>query len=134
MDYVTDHGNWLSAVQNGALAASTDPFPAAVANFYIKTCPLNDPWNFPYQVFTGEANSSGAMGGADAADFGDDDFVILSQGRDNGPGPNYSSDSYKTSTPEAGFYQVSGMADFDEDLVAWSGNWVCGPRAALARR
>ena len=131
MDYITDHGTWTAAISNGALTASTDLFPAAIANFYIKTCPINDPWNHAYEVYTGAANSSGVMSAADAEDFGDDDFVILSLGRDGTEGPTYSASSYSTATPEAGFYNVSGMSDFDEDLVAWAGNWVCGPRTSL---
>jgi len=25
------------------------------------------------------------------------------------------------------------MSDFDNDLVAWAGNWICGPRTALVQ-
>jgi len=38
---------------------------------------------------------------------------------------------YTEATPEAGFFNVSGMSDFDGDLVAWAGNWICGPRTSL---
>ncbi len=51
MDYITDHGNWDAITQDGPLTASTDQFPQAIANFYIKTCPINDPWNTPYNVY-----------------------------------------------------------------------------------
>ncbi len=39
MDYITDHGNWNLVAQDGALGSAADPFPQAIANFYIKTCP-----------------------------------------------------------------------------------------------
>ncbi len=55
MDYITDHGNWDLVAQDGALGAAADPFPQAIANFYIKTCPINDPWNTAYNVYCGKA-------------------------------------------------------------------------------
>jgi type II secretion system protein G len=130
MDYITDHGNWDLVAQDGPLGAASDPFPQAIANFYIKTCPINDPWNTPYNVFCGEAATEGALSGASAANIGDDDFVISSFGRNKVEGP-YPASSYQEASPEAGFYNVSGMSDFDGDLVAWAGNWVCGPRTSL---
>ncbi len=132
MDYITDHGNWDLVAQDGPLGASTDPFPQAIANFYIKTCPINDPWNNPYNVFCGEAATEGALSGANADNIGDDDFVITSWGRNQADGP-YPASTYAEANPEAGFYNVSGMSDFDGDLVAWAGNWICGPRTALVQ-
>ncbi len=55
MDYITDHGNWDLVAQDGPSGRCFRPLPAAIANFYIKTCPINDPWNTPYNVFCGEA-------------------------------------------------------------------------------
>jgi type II secretion system protein G len=130
MDYITDHGNWNAITQDGPLGASSDPFPQAIANFYIKTCPINDPWNNPYNVFCGEAATEGVLSGANADNIGDDDFVISSFGRNTEEGP-YPASTYQEASPEAGFYNVSGMSDFDGDLVAWAGNWICGPRTAL---
>ena len=131
MDYITDHGDWSLVAQNGQLAASTDPFPSNVANFYIKTCPVNDPWNHGYFIYCGNDASEGILSGADPDNIGGDDFVILSKGRDGTDGPTYQASTYQEATPEAGFYNVSGMADFDEDLVAWGGSWIVGPRTAL---
>ena len=132
-DYITDHGDWSLVAANGPLGAQTDPFPANIANFYIKTCPLNDPWNNPYNIYTGEGAVEAVLSSADAEDIGDDDWVISSYGRDKGDGPTYNAAAYSTATPEAGFYNVSGMSDFDEDLVAWGGNWIVGPRTALVQ-
>ena len=70
------------------------------------------------------------MSGASAADIGSDDFAIESYGRDKKVGPIQAS-AYTTANPEGGFYNVSKMADFDNDLVAWNGSWICGPRTAL---
>ncbi len=129
-DYITDHGDWSLVAQDGQLTSSTDPFPANVATFYLKVCPINDPWNTGYYVHCGESAVEAAMSGADAADIGSDDFVVLSWGRNKASGPLQAS-SYNTATPEAGFYNVSRMADFDNDLVCWNGNWVVGPRTSL---
>ncbi len=72
----------------------------------------------------------GALTGANPDNIGDEDFVISSFGRDGADGP-FPASSYQEATPEAGFYNVSGMSDFDGDLVAWAGNWICGPRTSL---
>jgi type II secretion system protein G len=130
MDYITDHGNWDLVAQDGPLGASSDPFPQAIANFYIKTCPINDPWNTPYNVFCGEAATEGVLVGADPDNVGEEDFVISSYGRNKVETP-FEAGLYAEATPEAGFYNVSGMSDFDGDLVAWAGNWICGPRTSL---
>jgi type II secretion system protein G len=130
MDYITDHGNWDLVAQDGPLGAASDPFPQAIANFYIKTVPINDPWNTPYNVFCGEAAVEGALTGANADNIGGEDFVISSFGRNLIAAP-FEASVYTEATPEAGFYNVSGMSDFDGDLVAWAGNWICGPRTSL---
>jgi type II secretion system protein G len=130
-DYITDHGDWTGITANGPLAAQTDDFPAHIANFYIKTCPINDPWNNPYNIYCGEAPSEAALSGANPDNIGTDDWVISSWGRNKTDGPTYNAAVYTEATPEAGFYNVSGMSDFDYDLVAWGGNWIVGPRTSL---
>ncbi len=128
-DYITDHGDWSLVPQTGPLVAA-NPFITAIATFYLKVCPINDPWNTPYQVDVGQGPVTSVMSGADTGDIGADDFVVQSWGRDKAAGPLQAS-SYTTGTPEAGFYNVSRMVDFNNDLVAWNGNWVVGPRTAL---
>jgi len=128
-DYITDHGDWSLVTQDGDLAAGS-AFMTAVATFYMKVIPLNDPWNSPYKVYCGQTAVTGAISGANAADIGSDDFAMLSWGRNKAAGPKQASD-YSTATPEAGFYNVSKMGDFDNDLVAWNGNWIVGPRTSL---
>ncbi len=129
-DYITDHGDWSLVAQAAPLASSTDAFPTAVATFYLKVCPINDPWNTGYNVYVGESAVESFVSGADPDDVGSDDFVIGSFGRNKIAGPLQAS-SYQTGTPEAGFYNVSRMADFDNDLVCWNGNWIVGPRTSL---
>jgi len=128
-DYITDHGDWSLIPQDGDLVAGS-AFLTAVATFYMKVVPLNDPWNSPYKVYCGQAAVTGALTGAPATDIGADDFAMQSFGRNKAAGPRQASD-YSTATPEAGFFNVSKMGDFDNDLVAWNGNWIVGPRTAL---
>jgi len=130
MDYITDHGNWDNVTQNGPFQDATTGLPLAIANFYIKTCPINDPWNNEYEAYCGEAAVEGVINAADA--IGSDDFAILSYGRDLNAGP-VDTTAYTETTPEGGFYNVSGMSDFDNDLCAWGGNWIVGPRTALVQ-
>ncbi|MEN6310982.1 MAG: prepilin-type N-terminal cleavage/methylation domain-containing protein [Acidobacteriota bacterium] len=128
-DYITDHGTWTNVAQAAQLTSATDAFPQAVATFYLKICPINDPWNHGYGVYVGTATNTVVTGGT--ADIGDDDFVIFSYGRDGTEGPTYMASAYTTTTPDAGFYNVSKMSDFNYDLVAWNGNWIVGPRTSL---
>lgn len=128
-DYITDHGDWALVAQDGDLAQAA-PFVNAVATFYLKICPINDPWNTPYKVYCGQAAVTGILSGADSNDIGADDFAVQSWGRDKAAGPLQAS-TYNTATPESGFYNVSKMSDFNNDLVCWNGNWVVGPRTSL---
>jgi len=129
-DYVTDHGTWTAVAQNGDLATQ-NAFILAISPFYVKTVPVNDQWNEPYKVYVGESAVETVLSGADPNNIGDEDFVIESWGRNNLPGPTYQASTYKTATPEAGFYTVGKMADFYEDLVNWSGSWIVVPKTAI---
>jgi type II secretion system protein G len=125
-DYMTDHGDFTAVAQDGDIAAA-NPFMKAMSSFYVKVIPVNDPWNNPYKVYLGSAAVSGYITNADANEIGDDDFAVASWGRDKLDGPNYNAASYATDSPEAGRYNVSKMADFNEDLVNWNGSWIVGP-------
>ncbi len=123
-DYITDHGDWTGIANPGgaAMATGAGTFPTELGSFYVKTIPIYDPWNGHYRVWLGD--NPGDYCAAATDDFGVDDFVIASTGRDQAPGTLV----YDPATPTAGFYPVQGMTSFDNDLVAWGGNWVIGPR------
>ena len=131
-DYMTDHGDFsLIMGDSGPLDSATNGIYVALASFYVKVIPLMDPWNFPYDIYLGVDAVTPIVSGADPLELGDDDFVIVSYGRDKGVGPTYDSTLYTPTTPEAGRYNVSKMADFNEDLVNWNGSWIVGPRTTL---
>jgi hypothetical protein len=107
--------------------ASNDTFHQGVAGFYVKVVPVNDPWNTPYQAYvgTGVATLITSATGTNAP--GVDDFAMGSFGRNKISG-TISGATYSPANPEAGLYTVTGMSSFDNDLVAWNGSWVCGPK------
>jgi len=123
IDYATDHGEAPEADRTGTLTAGDD-FITDVSPFYIKICPVNDQWGNAFEVLTG---STGCLGqaGLTAAMLGDDDSIIISYGR-KGVDEAF---TFVPATPDSGLYEVSGMLDFDNDLVNWSGTWIRGPRA-----
>jgi type II secretion system protein G len=128
-DYITDHGDWTLVTQSGDLVQG-NAFQTSVATFYLKIVPLNDPWNTPYKVYCGKTAVESCVSGADPNDIGEDDFAIDCYGRDKAAGP-IDATMYSTGSPEAGFYNVSSMHDFDNDMCAWNGSWICGPRTSL---
>jgi len=128
MDYITDHGDWTNVSQNGDLVANTG-IAIAIAPFYIKSCPINDPWNTPYRAAVGDDSVLDGYIAASAVDVGDDDFLFASYGRNGELGALV----YDPTDPEASRYNIQGMSSFDNDLVAWSGNWVVAPSTVLVQ-
>jgi type II secretion system protein G len=128
VDYITDNGDWTNVTQMGNLTTNAG-LTAAIATFYIKVIPVNDPWNTPYRAYVG-TGITGLVTNATGA--GTDDFAMGSYGRDKLSGPTYSAATYAPATPEAGLYRITGMTSFDNDLAAWNGSWVCGPTANVA--
>lgn len=124
-DYITDHGNWEAVAQTGDIVPG-NAFYLAIASFYVKIIPSNDPWNEPYKAEVG-LGVADLVTGAGPNVIGDDDFLIYSWGRDTAVGPILAS-VYTPTTPEAGLYIVQNMASFNEDLVNWSGSWIVAPR------
>jgi prepilin-type N-terminal cleavage/methylation domain-containing protein len=129
MDYITDHGDWSNVPQAAGDITQGAGIAVAIAPFYIKACPINDPWNFAYQVAVGDNNLNGWLDGTASADLGNDDFIFGSRGRNGAIGTL----TYVPATPDLSRYNVSGMADFDNDLVAWAGNWVIAPSTVLVQ-
>jgi prepilin-type N-terminal cleavage/methylation domain-containing protein len=126
-DYVTDHGDFSLAAGPGGDISNSSPFVLGLSPFYVKSFPINDPWNTPYKVSTGNADPLGYLDGPSVLALGGDDFIIASWGRNGAKGALV----YDSTAPDASRYNVSSMADFDQDLVAWSGNWIIAPSTAL---
>ena len=131
IDYITDHGDFSAIAHTGPLVLA-DTFMTAIATFYIKVVPINDPWNAPYQAFTGTNVTTciAAASGTNAP--GTDDFAMQSFGRGGLAGGGVTAALYTIINPEGARYNVSTMLDFNNDLVAWNGSWICGPRTTAA--
>lgn len=127
MDYVTERGNLPE--HSAELKATGDNIVTALQGFYLKIVPINDQWGNPYQVFTRDS-CDGQFGITlpSGDEWGNDDFVVGSYGRDNDEGPTY---KYLATDPTAGLYEVKAMKDFNEDIVNWNGNIVVGPKAGV---
>ncbi len=121
--YAPDYGN-----QSGPLQANSD-FVNALAPLFIKMCPTNDLWGYPFQVYTGTAVSNAYS--IPAAGLGDDDFLIVSLGRDGAAGGSVTY-TYQAGNPLAGLYIVDSMDDFTNDLINFDGSWIHAPRIANA--
>jgi len=115
-DYVTDNGS--APVHAGAIDQALQ---ATISPFYVKVCPINDQWGFPFEVHSGQASGYAIRG----CNFtGVDDFVVISTARDGaGDGTDYDE-----TQPEAAMYTVASMADFANDLIMFNGNWVRAPQ------
>ena len=102
----------------------------AIAPFYVKILPVSDGWGNPFYAYVGQTavQGNGAITGLASGDVGEDDFVCASAGRDK----TLEGFGWDASNPEAGFYEVNSLADFQNDLVQWSGSWVRAPRIARA--
>ena len=131
MDYITDHGNWDLVAQERPSGHSCRSVPPGHRQLLHQDLPDQRPLEHALQrlVWSGRCRPT-ALSGADPDNIGEEDFVMSSFGRNKMDGP-FNAATYQEATPEAGFYNVSGMSDFDGDLVAWAGNWICGPRTSL---
>jgi len=127
-DYTVDHGGWEGLSQSGPLQTSGQ-FVQALYPYRLKGFPTSDPWGTPYNVYIGAEAVAGSISGIPASECGEDDFLIEAFGRDKSPGPTYT--TYDPGDPEAGIYQVTVLADFNEDLVNWSGSWIIAPRGQV---
>jgi len=125
VDYMTDHGNFEAVELGGDLTPSTELYQA-LSSFYVKVIPSGDPWNSPYRAYTG--SNVGSVIGAAAGLVSDDDFAAQSYGRGGSAGGGIDGSYYATDTPEGGRYFVSAMTDFNNDLIAWNGSWIVGPK------
>ena len=121
-DFVIDNNVAPATADGSAMVANAAPY-TDLCPFYVRTLPVNDQWNNPYEVYGGHTNISGNYGLVTADHgLGPDDFVVASTGRDG-----TATFTYVATTPNAGFFTVSSMNDFNGDLVLWSGNWISAP-------
>lgn len=122
--YVTDTGYApLAGTQSGEIEANSE-FVKIVAPIYLKSCPLTDEWGHALLVYTGEAVFS--VYDIPEDDIGDDDFLIVSLGRDGLDGGNMMF-TYNASNLYAGLYTMDSMADFMNDLINLNGTWIHAP-------
>ena len=119
--YAPDYGN-----QSGALQTNSD-FVNALAPTFIKVCPINDLWGYPFRVYSGTSVSNAYS--IPAVGLGDDDFLIVSLGRDGAAGGSVTY-TYQAGNPLAGLYTVDSMDDFTNDLINFNGSWLHAPRIA----
>jgi len=126
MDYVTDKG--VAPDHSGQIQGDSDPLVTALQGFYMKTFPLKDQWGTYYVVNT-RTNCDANFGitlPSGQTEWGNDDFVVGSYGRDGQEGPN----TYDPTNTSKNMYDVNSMTDFNNDIVNWNGSLVMGPRTA----
>jgi prepilin-type N-terminal cleavage/methylation domain-containing protein len=114
-DYVTD--NETTPAQDGAYDADTS-FYKALCPFYIRVLSINDKWGNGFRVWTGESATQYGISNPTK-----NDFLIASFGRDKKK-DNF---SFKANDPEGGFFLLTRMSDFDNDLIMWNGSWIRRP-------
>lgn len=115
-DYMTDHG--VAPTSAGAVDAT---FQTTLTSMYMPVCPSKDQWGNALEVYSGQASGYAIRG---CTFSGEDDFVVVSYGR----GGANDGVSFDPNNPEAGFYTMSGMSDFENDLIMWNGSWIRRPR------
>jgi len=123
IDYLTDNGTSYDT-QSGVYSQA-DNYYRSLCPFYVTVLPVNDAWGHGYEVWTrgGARGISGANYDPGIA-FTDDEFVVRSFGRDG----VYTAPPYSPLAPDAGFYTVTTMQDFNKDLAMWNGSWIVGPK------
>lgn len=114
-DYITDKG--AAPVSNGEINPG-DAVYSALSGFYLKVLPQNDQWGGKFQVF-------GGSGGAYGVTCGVDDFLVASWGR----GKGLQAFTFNPLEPTTAYFDITGMASFDEDLVNWDGSWIHAPKS-----
>ncbi len=117
--YAPDSGN-----QSGPIQANSN-FLSSISPMFLRVCPVNDQWGNPFRVYTGTAVAS--VYEIPTEDIGDDDFLIVSLGRDGEDGGDESF-IYQADNPAAGLYRINSVADFDNDLISLNGSWIHAPR------
>ena len=120
--YIKENGEAPAAgIQCGSLVPG-NIFIKALKEKHLTTCSINDRWGNPLIVYSGSAVSS--FHGFTKGKVRKVDFIIISYGRDRiDEGFNYD-----PANPKAGWFKVSSMSDFENDLINWNGTWIRRPR------
>lgn len=121
IDHITDRG--FAPAQSGPLEVSSE-FYSALRPFYLKAMPTMDQWGAPFYIYCGTAVEGSGVDGVVGS--GDDDFIILSYGRDR----QQTGFSYDPESPSSIYFEVSSMHAFNEDLAIWNGYWIHAPKSA----
>ena len=124
-DYITDKGV-APLSNNGAMTETSDELSGVLVPFYLKAIPYQDQWGSPFYVYTGSDTNSLWLSDVDDSEVGLDDFAVGSYGRDGSAGGQ--DFTYDPATASQGFFEITGMESFKNDLVNWNGNWVSAPR------
>ena len=121
--YVAENDQAPAAgVQEGPLL-SNSPFAKAITKKHLVSCPTEDKWSHPLQVYTGKAVAK--FPGFSSENVNDTDFLIISLGRAGKP-DNF---VYNAEDPEAGFYKVEKTQDYDKNIVNYNGTWIHAPKS-----
>ncbi|MQY61054.1 prepilin-type N-terminal cleavage/methylation domain-containing protein [bacterium] len=123
LGYAPDYGNQSGPLQTGS------SFMTSISPFFLKVCPINDQWGNPFRVYTGTAIAS--VYDIPAEDVFDDDFLIVSLGRDRADGGAVNF-TYQPENLTAGLYQINSVADFNNDLINLDGSWLHAPRIMIS--
>ena len=99
IDYITDHGDFSLIALKGAITSGI-AFTNAISSFYIKVVPLQDPWNTPYEAYTGTFVSDLITGATGSVAPGNDDIAIMSYGRGGVGGGGIDATAYTVATPD----------------------------------
>ncbi len=122
--YVTDTGYApVTGTQAGEIEDNGD-FVKALAPVYIRSCPTSDEWGHRLLAYMGSAVSSVYEIPDD--DIGDDDFLIVSLGRDGLDGGTMTF-TYNPADMVSGLYTMDEMEDFKNDLINLNGSWIHAP-------
>jgi len=125
-DHITDHG--IVPAWSGTYSNSDSIF-SDLSPFYVRVLPVNDQWGTGYMIYTrDQAQGQWGAAYADGSDFGNDEFVVGSWGRDAAVSTDY---EYDPSAPDAGFYEIENLPSFNHDLAAWNGSWIVGPESRV---
>ena len=95
-------------------------FYDALSPSYVIDLPIYDPWGNNILVYCGTA-CDGKYG---VTGSGMDDFIVVSLGRD-GIMEDWEFDE---NAPESGLFVLTGMDDFNKDIVMWNGSWIRATR------